>query len=245
MDWAERPVEDYYQFAKDRGATRLVITGGGEPLLKAAETVSLIRRGKTYFDEIACFTNGTYLTPQLAEELAEAGLSYVCYSRHDEHDADCRKLMGPGTPTLNEFFEAAAPLKVRATCVMTRGHVDCVERVENYIETLAAFGVMEFTFKHTYVAYESSVFGGSKENQWAETHQVEFDPFEGRGEILARLPWGPAIRRWGKFQVCYYYEPTPAWEKEHQLCRSSNLLSDGTVYASLEDQQSRLFRLGS
>ncbi|MCA9072908.1 MAG: radical SAM protein [Planctomycetaceae bacterium] len=243
-DWAEVPVEDYYQFAKDRGATRLVITGGGEPLLKAKETVSLIRRGREYFEEIACFTNGTYLTRPLAEELAEAGLSYLCYSRHDECDVACRELMGAGVPTLEDFFRAATPLKVRATCVMTKGHVDSEERVDRYMESLAEFGVTEFTFKHTYIAYESSVFGQSEENQWAESHQIEFDPFDGRGEIVARLPWGPAIRRLGKYQVCYYYEPTPAWEKEHQLCRSSNLLLDGKVYASLEDQRSRLFRLG-
>ncbi len=61
--------------------------------------------------------------------------------------------------------------------------------------------------------------------------------------MIARLPWGPAIRKIGPFQVCYYYEPTPAWEKEYQLCRSSNLLSDGTAFASLEDSRSRLFRL--
>lgn len=245
LRWAELPVEDYYQFAKERGATRLVITGGGEPLLKAAETVSLVERGRDFFDEIACFTNGTYLTRKLAEELAEAGLSYVCFSRHEACDVACEELMGPGTPTLEDFFEAATPLKVRATCVMTKGHVDTPERVGNYIETLSQFGVTEFTFKHTYVAYESSVFGESMENQWAERHQIEFDPFVGQGEVLSRLPWGPAIRRLGEFQVCYYFEPTPAWEKEHQLCRSSNLLSDGKVYASLEDQRSRLFRLSN
>ena len=153
--------------------------------------------------------------------------------------------MGEGTPRLKEFFEAASPLKVRATCVMAQGHVDTVQKVWDYIETLAEFGVTEFTFKHTYVAYTDSVFGASSENHWAKEHQVEFDPFLDQGTIFARLPWGPAIKRIGPFQVCYYFEPTPAWEKEHQLCRSINLLSDGTVYASLEDQRSRLFQLKS
>ena len=63
--------------------------------------------------------------------------------------------------------------------------------------------------------------------------------------ILATLPWGPVIRRLGDWQVCYYYEPQPNWEKEHQLCRSVNLLSDGSVYASLEDQRSLLYQLTS
>ncbi len=151
--------------------------------------------------------------------------------------------MGPTAPTLEAFFRAASGLKVRATCVMTSGYVDTSAAVERYLETLSRFGVREFTFKHTYVAYEGSVFRGSRQNDWAAEHRVEDDPFAGRGEVLARLPWGPSIRRSGDYQVCYYYEPDPAWEKEHQLCRSINLMSDGTAYASLEDQRSRLFRL--
>src|SRR5258707_6728305 len=35
VDWAKVDVESYYAFARERGATRLVITGGGEPLLRA------------------------------------------------------------------------------------------------------------------------------------------------------------------------------------------------------------------
>ncbi len=178
QDWSRLPVEEYYQFAKDRGANRLVITGGGEPLLKLEETISLIRRGRAFFEEIACFTNGTYLTRDAALRLAEAGLSYVCYSRHDADDFRCLELMGQGTPTLEKFFHAALPLKVRATCVMAKGYVDSVSKVWNYIETLAQYGVTEFTFKHTYVAYEDSVFGESSENHWAKDHQVEFDPFQ-------------------------------------------------------------------
>jgi cyclic pyranopterin phosphate synthase len=241
--WREVDVERYYAFARERGATRLVITGGGEPLLRADDVVELIARGRPYFDEIACFSNGTYMTPALAERLTAAGLSYLCYSRHSDDDDDNRALMGAGAPRLADFFAAAAGLKVRATCVMARGHVDSVERVWRYIDRLRAFGVRELTFKHTYVAYEHSVFAGSAEDHWARRHQVAFDPFDGGGEVVGSLPWGPLIRRFGDLQVCYYHEPTPAWEKEHRICRSSNLVAAGSVYASQEDQRSRLFRL--
>jgi cyclic pyranopterin phosphate synthase len=108
---------------------------------------------------------------------------------------------------------------------------------------LGKYGVSQFTFKHTYVAYESSLFQGSAEDRWAAEHQVEFDPFAATGETVGRLPWGPCIRRLGDFQVCYYHEPTPQWELTNRLCRSSNLLSDGSVYASLEDQRSLLYHL--
>jgi organic radical activating enzyme len=241
--WTRPDVESYYGFAHDRGATRLVITGGGEPLLRADAVVELVALGRGFFSEIACFTNGTFLTAALARRLSEAGLSYLCYSRHHEADEECRRLMGPTAPSLDAFFGAAGSLKVRATCVMARGYVDSAEAAHRYRDALARYGVTEFTFKHTYVAYEQSVFAGAAENHWARDHQVQIDPFADQGHVVARLPWGPAVRKLGRHQVCFYFEPHPAWEKENQLCRSINLLSDGSVYASLEDQRSLLWRL--
>lgn len=242
-DWRRLDVEGYYRFARARGATRLVITGGGEPLLRPDDVVYLVRLGARYFNEMTCFTNGTFLTPDLSRQLAEAGLSYLCYSRHHEDDDVNCDLMGPGAPRLADFLAAAAPLPVRATCVMARGYVEDTATVWRYIDALGRRGVRQFTFKHTYVAYERSLFQSSAENHWAAEHQVEFDPFEGTGEVIGRLPWGPCIRRIGEFQTCYYHEPTPQWERGNRLCRSSNLLSDGSVYASLEDRQSLLYRL--
>jgi cyclic pyranopterin phosphate synthase len=244
-DWRRLDVEGYYRFARQRGANRLVITGGGEPLLRPSDVLHLVAVGRRVFDEIACFTNATYLTRDQARRLHDAGLSYLCYSRHDADDAANERLMGRGAPRLADVVTAAGPLKIRATCVMARGHVDSTEAVWNYIEALRPYGVREFTFKHTYVAYEDSVFQGSEENGWARAHRVDFDPFADRGEVVARLPWGPAVRRMGDLQVCYYHEPTPCWERDNRLCRSSNLLSDGAVYASLEDQRSLLYRLTS
>ncbi len=243
VDWNRMNIESYYEFAKERGATRLVITGGGEPLLRPNDVISLIRRGRSFFDEIACFTNGSRLTRELSHQLQDAGLSYLCYSRHHHDDQRCRELMGDQAPGLNEFIAAAGSIRIRATCVMTRGWIDTLTLVDEYIDTLSRYGVREFTFKHTYVAYPQSVFGKSDANAWSRIHQVEFDPFRGRGEVVAQLPWGPQVRQIGSNQVCYYFEPTPNWELENQLCRSSNLLSDGTVYGSLEDSRSQLFQL--
>jgi cyclic pyranopterin phosphate synthase len=245
VQWSRLDVEAYYGFARDRGATRLVITGGGEPLLRADDVVALIARGRPFFAEIACFTNGTFLTAALARRLIDAGLSYLCYSRHHENDEACRQLMGATAPTLDAFFTAAEGLKIRATCVMAKGHVDSPEAVHRYIATLSRYGVTEFTFKHTYVAYEQSVFADAAENHWARNHQVQVDPFANQGQVVAHLPWGPVIRKLGRYQVCFYFEPHPSWEKEHQLCRSVNLLSDGSVYASLEDHRSLLCQLNS
>jgi MoaA/NifB/PqqE/SkfB family radical SAM enzyme len=245
MDWRQLDLARYFDFARERGACRLVITGGGEPLLRADAVLSIMQRGKPFFEEMACFTNGSLVTRDLAQRLADAGLSYLCFSRHHFDDVRNHRLMGSASPSLRQFFDAVGGLTIRATCVMSRGNIDSAALVWRYIDQLADFGVRQFTFKHTYVAYERSVFAASAEDRWAAEHRVSFDPFASRGEIISELPWGPAIRRIGEFQVCYYHEPTPAWELEHQTCRSLNLLSDGTVFASLEDQSSQLFHLSN
>src|SRR5262245_24146105 len=123
-DWRRLDVAGYYRFARERGASRLVITGGGEPLLRPDEVVYLVALGRRYFDEVACFSNGTYLTAELARRLHDTGLSYICYSRHAAGDEDNCRLMGVGAPRLADFIAAARPLKVRATCVMVRGFVE-------------------------------------------------------------------------------------------------------------------------
>jgi cyclic pyranopterin phosphate synthase len=235
---------EYFAFARERGAGRLVVTGGGEPLLRREWVQEIVRQGREWFPETALFTNAAFLDEAAASALAAAGLSYVCYSRHHYDDAVNRELMGRGAPDLDRVIRAAEGLTLRATCVMTRGYVDSRAEVFRYLEALSRRGVRQFTFKHTYVAYPNSVFAGSPEDRWAAEHHVDFDPFEGSGVVLARLPWGPSIRRIDGLQVCYYWEPTPEWEKENRLCRSANLLSNGKVYASLEDEESFLFQLG-
>lgn len=245
--WDLGQVADYYRFARDRGANRLVVTGGGEPLLRPKLVLDLIAVGRTVFEEVALFTNASRLTPTLARQLAEAGLSYICYSRHAADDEANRALMGADAPAAADVVAAAdaGSIKLRATCVMTRGQVDATAGVWRYINAFQSFGITEFTFKHTYVAYEHSIFQGTDEDRWTRRHQVDFDPFVGVGEPVGGLPWGPLIRRKGELQICYYREPTPEWELRHQLCRSTNLLSNGAVYASLEDQSSLLYRLGN
>jgi cyclic pyranopterin phosphate synthase len=238
-------VRRYCAWAFERGARRCVITGGGEPLLAPELAVSLVSLGRSVFDEVALFTNGTRLDRELALRLADAGLSYVCLSRHHHDDVKNRALMGEGAPALDDVLQAAAPLRVRATCVMARGFVEHDEDVWAYVRVMRERGVRELTFKHTYVAYERSLFAGSAQDRWTRAHQVERDPFVGVGEVIDRLPWGPEIRRYEELLLCHYREPTPAWELENRLCRSSNLLSDGSVYASLEDRQSLLYRLPS
>ncbi len=245
-DWSVAQLQRYFTFARSRGANRLVITGGGEPLLRPDTVLLALDVGRNFFNEIALFTNGALLDRFLVRELGARGLSYLCFSRHHEDDARNRELMGVEAPALDDFFRTVdGRLKIRATCVMCQGFVQSRSDVWRYIQRLHGHGVHEFTFKHTYIAYEHSLFGGTEQNRWALEHQVQSDPFNGEGDVLATLPWGPQIKQVGDLQLCYYFEPTPDWELRNQLARSTNLLADGCVYASLEDQRSLLFTLAS
>lgn len=242
--WTESQLERYFGYSRSRGASRLVVTGGGEPLLRAKAVLAAVRTGAKFFNEIALFTNGVFLSRDLVAELADGGLSYLCFSRHHHAETPNRLLMGDAAIGLEEFFARVdGRLKVRAVCVMCRGFIQNRKDVQRYIDTLRAYGVREFTFKHTYVAYEHSVFGKSGENHWAAENQVQQDPFIGEGDVMATLPWGPQIKKTGELQICYYYEPTPEWEMRNLVGRSLNLLADGKVYGSLEDQRSLLLTL--
>jgi pyruvate-formate lyase-activating enzyme len=236
-------LDAHLKWSRSRGARRMVITGGGEPLLLADEVVALVRAGREVFDEVACFTNAARLDATLAKRLRDAGLSYLCWSRHHWDDARNRAVMGDAAPALDDVIARASGLTLRATCVMHRGGVEDLDDVGAYVKALGARGVAQFTFKHTYVAHARSVYRESAHDRWCREHQVDEDPLDGEGEVLSALPWGPKVRLWRGAQVCFYREPSPSWELENKLCRSSNLMADGRVYASLEDAQSLLYRL--
>src|SRR5262245_6762242 len=136
VSWDSIDLDQYYAYARERGATRLVITGGGEPLLRPEVTLSLIQKGRRWFGELEFVTNGSYLQPALSGLLRDAGLSYLCYSRHHDDDTICRSLMGGSAPLLKDFFAAAKDIRVRATCVMARGYVDSAEAVDRYVQVL-------------------------------------------------------------------------------------------------------------
>jgi len=246
--WPAGALLDHYRWARSRGATRLVVTGGGEPMLDPETVVGAVRLGREVWDEVTCFSNAARIDAALAGRLADAGLSYLCWSRHHWDDERNRAVMGAAAPALAEVAAACRGLRLRATCVLHQGGVETADDARRYIAALRRVGVTEFTFKHTYVAYERSLFRGSQQDAWCRDHQIEAeviegDLFEGEGEVVSALPWGPRVRDIDGVRVCFYREPTPQWELQHRLCRSSNLLSDGSVHASLEDAQSLLFRL--
>jgi hypothetical protein len=64
----------------------------------------------------------------------------------------------------------------------------------------------------------------------------------GEWRRVNELPWGSPIYegkwRGHQLRIAAYTEPSLYWERFNGMARSWNLLSDGTVFASLEDDQS-------
>ena len=184
----------------------------------------------------------------LARRLREAGLSYLCWSRHAVDDADNRPLMGDAAPDADTLLEAvaAADLKVRATCVMhAAGVADPWRRVGLHRRLPGPRRRRVHVQAHVRRPVDLAVRLVARQ-PLGQRPPGRPRPLRRQAATSSRsLPWGPTIRRIGEVQVCHYYEPTPDWELAHRLARSSNLLSDGRVYASLEDQTSLLHRLGS
>ena len=79
-DWRRLDVAGYYAFARARGATRLVLTGGGEPLLRADTLFEVLRAARALERErqvpltAKVSTNGLLLTEDVLARAADGGL---------------------------------------------------------------------------------------------------------------------------------------------------------------------------
>jgi pyruvate-formate lyase-activating enzyme len=257
-------LRDYAQVARDRGAERFVITGGGEPgLLRHELLCDVIAVGSEMLGKAVMITNGHHLARRDEEhcvcalaEYHDSGLRVLAISRHHHDDRRSAKLMNLETDvqSIARIWEAGRSrwpgLRLRFTCVLQRGAVDSLVEIEDYVSWAAALGVTELCFKELYVSTSvESVYHRHAANDWSHAHQVplslvlDFASRHGFTEI-ARLPWGaPVFRgewRGHPMQIAAYTEPSLLWERSKGIARSWNLMADGRCLVSLEDRASEL-----
>ena len=104
--------------AKEAGAERAVITGGGEPtLLPSKKLNDVISLMSDYFEKTVLITNGFWLSNMNADkresqlkDMSEAGLSILAISRHHYDDEFNSKIMNLKF-SLNEVFNSLKRLK--------------------------------------------------------------------------------------------------------------------------------------
>ena len=253
--------------AKAAGASRFVITGGGEPgLLPHAQMLGLIRVGRAHFDKGVLITNGVHLA-RLSEsdrrarllDCAQAGLTTLAISRHHHEAAINQAIMGLDTRTERVLAswralsaEPSEPganrLGVRLICVLQRGGVASRSALAHYLTWVAQAGVRELCFKELYVSTTlESRYHAAPENAWSHANQVPLslllDALADWGFVRdSELPWGAPVLtgHWHgvRLRIAAYTEPSVLWERTHGLARSWNLMADGHCLASLEDPDS-------
>jgi hypothetical protein len=260
-DWDA--ISRWIHLARERGAERVVITGGGEPTLSRWEDLlHLIRASRARFEKIVLITNGVKLARQektatcaALSEMHDSGLSVLAVSRHHFSDDINTKLMRleTRTPALLKAYAgnrmSLGRLKLRLVCVLQRGGVESIADIDNYVAWAASFGVEEICFKELYVSTSQESFYHSHEtNAWSAENRVPLSLVHewaaGRNyEILSQLPWGaPIFGSPGQeaVRVAAYTEPSLFWERRNGIARSWNVMADGSCLASLEDRRSLL-----
>jgi hypothetical protein len=255
-------LEQWMAPARAAGATRFVITGGGEPgLLKHHSLVELVATASKYFAKVVLITNGVHLARRTEQErrhllldYAEAGLTVLAISRHHPDPDINRSIMGLDTETATVLQTICAHnkeerrLTTRLICVLQRGGVESADDMRQYLGWAAAAGVDEVCFKELYVSSTlESAYHTTPENNWARANQV---PLSRLLPVLAEmgfascgaLPWGAPLFLGDvagrSLRVAAYTEPSLLWERTTGVARSWNVMADGTCLASLEDPRS-------
>jgi len=251
-------VDQVFQKAKDRGAERAVITGGGEPgVLNQSSLLDLIRIASKHFKKVVLITNGFHLgtlSPnrrlEALKKLRNAGLTVLAISRHHHENCQNSRIMHLETlseevaETWNFHRTDLTGLKMRWICVLQKGGIENQSSLRQYLDWAEQSGVNEVCFKELYVSTSNeSEYYTEGANQWCRDHQVPLKLILDESETwekLSELPWGAPIFQIPnkRLKVAAYTEPSLFWERTHGICRSWNLMADGRCLASLEDQTS-------
>ncbi|MFT3713312.1 MAG: radical SAM protein [Archangium sp.] len=234
--------------ARERGAERAVITGGGEPTLLAREKLKALVRGLSErFNKTLLITNGARLDSGWTRELRDAGLNTIAFSRHGLDAAHDARVMGLAVDSAARAGEAKAiGLRTRAICVLQKNGVSTATDVAAYVQRSASEGFDEVCFKELYVSSTSeNPWAPSAVNQFCAENQaplaVVLEAMEQLGfEQADALPWGSPVFTRGAMRVAAYTEPSVGWERTHRLVRSWNVMADGKCLASLEDEHSEM-----
>jgi molybdenum cofactor biosynthesis enzyme MoaA len=241
------------------GAERLVITGGGEPtMLSHDKLLAIIRIGRTHFNKIVMITNGYKLGHtsnsdrlHVLRSYEESGLTVLSISRHS-HDNNTKimKLDTKSELIAETWKNSDSSLQLRWVCILQRHGVHDEATLAAYLDWVVSTGVKEICFKELYVAATSeSVYHDGDYNKWCKQNQVALKLvlnflIQRQAERIAELPWGSPIYllKWKaqELRIAVYTEPSVFWERSNGVCRSWNLMADGTCYANLEAKDSEI-----
>lgn len=237
---------------KEKGANRLVITGGGEPtMMSHKKLLAIMEIGRKHFNKVVMITNGYELghnenRKSILDDYRSAGLTVLSISRHS-HDNN-QEIMSLDTKSELITKEDLGDLKLRWVCVIQKAGVNNKKKLADYLNWVITTPAEEVCFKELYVAATNeSIYHSSSYNQWCRENQVsmsmvlEFLLKNGAVKVFS-LPWGSPVYqlKWqGKeLKIAVYTEPSIYWERTKGICRSWNVMADGKCYANLETTDS-------
>jgi molybdenum cofactor biosynthesis enzyme MoaA len=259
---SQEAIDEYARKAAERGAERMVITGGGEPgLVPHEQLLQMFRIGQRHFGKVVLISNGHHLgtlndefRKQRLIDYADAGLNVLAISRHHSDDAVNSEIMrlqinaAAVISSWKQIRDLSPTLRVRLICVLQQTGVNSVNAIGRYLDWAVAQGVPEVCFKELYVSTSiESVFHSLPSNQWSREHRVPLSTvlrFAAEYGFVerSRLPWGApvfeGVWRGELIRIAAYTEPSLFWERTHGVARSWNLMADGRCLASLEDRAS-------
>jgi len=257
-------VEDVLKIAKAHGSERAVITGGGEPtMIPHQRLIRYIELCKGYFDKVVMITNGYIYSHandmarlQMLLDLQKAGLSIISISRHGYDEESNTNLMSLRTnsqliaQTIINNKHMFDKMSIRWVSVLQKNGVDSEKTLIRYLNWVKSTGINQICFKELYVAVsEESVYYDKRSNEFSRLNQVPLtmvvDYLENNGgKIIGSLPWGSPIYQFihddHPLKIACYTEPSLYWERKNGICRSWNLMADGTVLVSLETNDSKI-----
>lgn len=243
--------------ASRAGATRAVITGGGEPCLLSVEKLgNIIRVCNEYFSKTVLITNGYSLVidndiSRTLNYFEESGLSVLSVSRHHYDRAKNCQLMSLDIDSeviARTLINDKSSLILRWVCVLQKGGIDSSAKLQKYIDWTFEQRVAQICFKELYVSSNSeSVYFNQAANDWSYKNQVPLSIVidmaeQQEWELVEKLPWGSPVYRVSRgkqsITIAAYTEPSVSWELTNKQCRSWNVMSNGECFASLESKDS-------
>jgi hypothetical protein len=209
IDW-QRIAEVLLQ-GRARGASRAVITGGGEPsLLRDRDLDRLIREAASVYPKVVLISNGfkwgcmpDHAHAAALHGLDAAGLSVLAVSRHHFDSQRNAELMNlaTGSEAIAKTWSTArlsfSRFKLRWICVLQRGGIEDRDSLERYLDWAIESGVEEICFKELYVSTSiESEYYDRAANDWSARNQVPLclvlDLARDAGwKVAEKLPWGP------------------------------------------------------
>lgn len=256
-------INQYFDLAKESGAERAVITGGGEPTLIPHHRLSaIIKSAASKFGEkVLMITNG-YKYAQMSEleiekilwDLKASGLGTLAISHHHYDGVKNTNIMNleisieKVLTVWKKYHKIYDFPKLRLICVLQKDGINSQEEIERYIQWAKGFAVPEICFKELYVsATIESEYSSYGYNDWSYENQVSLDTVVDvldsgylGFERVSELPWGSPVYSNGDIQVAAYTEPSVGWELRNKTCRSWNIMASGECLASLEYMNSKI-----